>query len=55
MIERILAIGSYRDGDLEAIVVKNGGSHPVLYNVSKMTFDDAEEFLKKVNIPTQKL
>jgi len=55
MIEQIVTLGVYRDGDLEAVVIKNGGETPVIYKVEKMDFDGLKDFLTNLNVPTIKI
>lgn len=55
MIEQLLVLGSYRDKELEAIVVKNGGGKPLFYKVSVMDFDELKDYLSSLNKETSKI
>ena len=56
MIDRLSQVlGAYRDNKLEAVVIKNGFEHPVLYSVEAMNFEEIQDFLKNLNKETLKI
>lgn len=56
MIEQLpQVLGSYRDGELEAVIIKNGSKYPVVYEVKAMDFEAVKDYLKNLNIETPKI
>lgn len=53
-IQQIPVVASFRDGQLEAIIYKNGGD-PIMYQVVKMDIDGIKDYLSELNKPTLKI
>lgn len=55
VIQLSQVLGAYRDGELEAVVVKNDNKYPIFYKVEAMSFDAVKDFLGEVNVETKKV
>lgn len=44
-----LCLGAFnKNGELEAVVIKNGNKYPIIYSVDAMDFDTLKDFLKDI-------